>query len=85
VNIHGGNYIYELNFGKTIVDSRSTLRGANLAGNMEILKNVISSEEPKMREEQETKLSQKHFVGFMLALTLSVLLWGVFLYYFSEF
>lgn len=38
-----------------------------------------------MREEPETKLSQKHFIGFLLALILSGLLWGVCIYYFSNF
>lgn len=33
-----------------------------------------------MREEPETKLSQKHFVGFWVALTLSGILWSMFLY-----
>lgn len=38
-----------------------------------------------MREEPEVKLRQKRFVGFLLALTLSGLLWGMIIYYFSEF
>jgi hypothetical protein len=38
-----------------------------------------------MREEPGTKLRQKHFVGFMLALILSGLLWGMCIYYFLEF
>ena len=37
-----------------------------------------------MRKEPETKLSQKHFVGFLLALALSGLLWGMFIYYLSN-
>jgi hypothetical protein len=55
------------------------------AGGMKASKKVISLEEPEMREEPETKLSQKHFVGFMLALILSGLLWGMCIYYFSNF
>lgn len=37
-----------------------------------------------MREKPETKLSQKHFVGFMVALILSGLLW-LCIYYFLNF
>ena len=38
-----------------------------------------------MRNEPETKLSQKHFVGFVLSLILSGLLWAVCIYSFSNF